>query len=517
MIRTNPQLFHEIFESIEEVVWVYDAVHDRIEYLSPSFARVWRRPDLPPPQTAAEWLALVHPVDRERMQSARADLRRSGTLDQTFRIITPDGTIRWIHDRGTATRDEQGQITRIFGVASDITDQRQLEDQLRQAQKMESMGQLASGVAHDFNNWLTVIIGYVELLGNSLEENSLGARYVDEIRRASERATGLTRQLLAFSRKEAVEPRVIDFNGLVADTQKMLRRLVGDDIAVEATLSPEVGLVKVDPTQWVQVLTNLAVNARDAMPTGGRLAIRTSTERVDGYTAARYPGVTPGPFICLTVSDTGCGMTDEVIAQVFEPFFTTKPAGKGTGLGLAVVYSVVRGTGGFVQLSSRVGGGTTFRLLVPEVHETTDTSDHVSAVTTGAGEGILVVDDEPSLREVACFTLQQHGYRVYSAGNGYEALRVLHKHAADVHVLFTDVVMPGMGGRDLVQEVTASWPHIHVIYTTGYTDDTRIRYGIENDEVPFLQKPYSPVELLTALRTALSEAAAAPAAESKGH
>ncbi len=502
-------LLHDIASTTNQVIWIWDAHSGAMRYVSRSYASVWQRPDEPAPQTIAALSETIHPVDRGRVRQSHQRSLETGGSVECYRITTREGSVRWIHERASVMRDADGRPLLVIGIAEDITERRQLEEQLRQAQKMESMGQLASGVAHDFNNWLTVIIGYVELLGNALPAESPSAKYVAEIRRASERASGLTRQLLAFSRKERIDPQVVNFNSLVADTQRMLRRLLGDDIILESRLAPGVGRVKVDPTQWVQVLTNLAVNARDAMPTGGRLTITTDAVTADASRLARHPGAAPGRFVCLSVADSGCGMTRDVVDRVFEPFFTTKPAGKGTGLGLTLVYGVVDGAGGFVEVESDAGRGTTFSLYIPEVQDPAEATVTQTTPQSGGGESILVVDDEPSLRDVACFTLRGYGYRVFQASDGVEALRVLDDHGPEIDILFTDVVMPGKGGREIVEAVTSSWPHIRVIYTSGYTDDAMVRYGIAHNEFAFLPKPYTPKGLLSTIHRVLQSAGGA--------
>lgn len=496
-LRASEERFRQIAESIAEAFWIMD--DGQVTYASPAVGTILGRPD--GPLTSEGWLAAVHPDDADRVGHRIRGLN-TVPADDVYRIVRPDGEVRWVRSRARSVRQDQGRAARMIGIIEDITEQRRLEEQLRQAQKMESMGQLASGVAHDFNNWLTVIIGYVELLGTMVPGDSMASKCVAEIRRASERATGLTRQLLAFSRKEAIEPRVVDVNALVADTQRMLRRLLGEDVTLTSTLSPVAGRIKVDPTQWAQVLTNLAVNSRDAMPKGGRLSIETESVLVDPERAAAH-NVASGRFVCVSVTDTGTGMPPEVQARVFEPFFTTKGAGKGTGLGLAVVFTSVERSGGFVELTSGLGRGTQFRLFVPEANEAPATASPPSSEEVTGSERVLVVEDEGSLRDVAGFTLKGYGYDVLLASGGEDAIRMLNEHGADIDVVFTDVVMPDKGGREVAEAAQAQWPHIKVIYTSGYTDDAMLRYGVAHAEVPFLQKPYTPRELLMKIRSVM--------------
>ncbi|MGE3706604.1 MAG: PAS domain-containing protein, partial [Vicinamibacterales bacterium] len=450
--------FRDIAESLSEAIWLLDMESGTMLYSNPALWALLGR-DPSPTFTVEDWLSAVHPDDAALTARRRDELRClvSGRSDAVYRIVRSNGEVRWVRSRASVTSSGAGgRGQRVIATFEDITESRATEQRLHQAQKMESMGQLASGVAHDFNNWLTVIIGYVELLATMVPGESMASKCVSEIRRASERATGLTRQLLAFSRNEPIEPRVVDVNLLVADTQRMLRRLLGEDITLVSALDPGAGRVKVDPTQWVQVLTNLAVNARDAMPTGGTLTIATSAATVDPERAAAH-GVPPGRYVCLSVSDTGCGIPREVQVRVFEPFFTTKAVGRGTGLGLAVVFAAVERSGGFLELTSSAGAGAQFRLYVPEALESPAAASVGPAGVIDGSERVLVVEDEGTLRDVACQTLRSHGYDVLQAADGAQAIGILAEHGADIDVLFTDVVMPDKGGREVVEAARARW------------------------------------------------------------
>ncbi|MDB5306446.1 MAG: Blue-light-activated protein [Gemmataceae bacterium] len=392
-------------------------------------------------------------------------------------------------------------------VARDVTGAKRLEEQYRQAQKMEAVGQLAGGIAHDFNNLLTIINGYSDLLLQSLPPADPSRALLAEIHRAGERSAGLTRQLLAFSRRQVLAPRVLDLNAVVADTEKMLRRVIGEDVRL--AIAPGHGLwpVRADSGQVEQVLLNLAVNARDAMPTGGRLTIETRNVELDDEYARAHPGARPGPHILLAASDSGCGMTPEVKARIFEPFFTTKGPGKGTGLGLATVYGIVTQSGGHIGVDSEAGVGTTFKVYLPRA----DGPVGGSKVRAGAlapprgAETVLLVEDDPGVRALTRHILAGCGYTVVEAGDGDEAARAAVRHAGPIHLLVTDVVMPGQGGRAVAERLLERHPGLKVLYVSGYTDDAVVRHGVLHEAVNFLQKPFSPVALAHKVREVLDK------------
>ncbi|MGH7171399.1 MAG: HDOD domain-containing protein [Gemmataceae bacterium] len=387
---------------------------------------------------------------------------------------------------------------------------RRSEEQLRQAQKMEAIGQLAGGVAHDFNNLLTIISGYSDLLLNGILGPQDSAREaVTEIRKAAERATTLTRQLLAFSRRQVLNPQVLVLNSVIQDMDKMLRRLIGEDVQLASLLAANLDAVKADPGQIEQVLLNLAVNARDAMPQGGRLTLETANVVLDETYTRSHPGIQPGPFVMLAVTDSGCGMDEATQARIFEPFFTTKGAGKGTGLGLATVYGIVKQSGGSIYVYSEVGRGTSFKVYLPRTEETSIAHLRPAGPTpparAGGQETLLIVEDDDSVRALTRTVLRGHSYNVIEAVDAEEALRWVEEHPQPIHLLVTDVVMPGMSGRALAERLSASRPELKVLYVSGYTDDAVVRHGLLEAEIAFLQKPFTPDALARKVRELLDQ------------
>ena len=391
------------------------------------------------------------------------------------------------------SRDGERHFT---GVLRDITARRQLEDQFRQAQKMEAVGRLAGGVAHDFNNLLTVINGYSEILIAGITADSPTWRPLVAILDAGERAARLTRQLLAFSRKSVVEPRLVDLNELVAEATSLLRRLIGEDIALSVITTMAPVRVMIDPGQLEQVLMNLAVNARDAMPTGGELSIETRAVECGAEANRLHPDLKAGSYVSLRVADTGCGMTTEVRDKIFEPFFTTKGIGKGTGLGLAVVHGVVQQSGGAIAVESMVGAGTAFTVFLPAASDT-DSSDALSItrVAPMGSETVLVVEDEDAVRTLVQDALEEKGYTVLSASSGQEALELLSGYSDAVDLMVTDVIMPGLSGREVAEAVRSSRPELRVLYMSGYTDDALDRHGLQGTDDQFIQKPFTTLTL----------------------
>jgi two-component system, cell cycle sensor histidine kinase and response regulator CckA len=384
-------------------------------------------------------------------------------------------------------------------------ERQQFEEQLRQSQKMEAIGSLAGGVAHDFNNLLSVILGYSDmLLGAPLEDVASTREDLSVIKKAAERAADLTRQLLAFSRKQVLETKVVELNDTIAQVDRIIRRVIGEDIELRMIPGDRLWRVSVDPGQIEQVIVNLIVNARDAMPTGGTLTIETANVELDNTYAAEHVGVTPGPHVMLAVSDNGCGMGKETQARIFEPFFTTKEVGKGTGLGLSTVFGIVKQSRGNIWLYSEPGKGTTFKVYLPRTDDLPVTSTSEPSVElAGGGETILLVEDEPEVRTLLRRILSQHGYSVIEAQDPHDALDHCARFPATIHLLVTDVVMPAMSGPQLVERIGALRPETKVLYISGYTDGTIVHHGILDAGVAFLQKPITPHALLSKVRDVL--------------
>jgi PAS domain S-box-containing protein len=401
---------------------------------------------------------------------------------------------------------QYGTVLGIIAVIGDITEQRQLEERLRHSQKMEAVGTLAGGVAHDFNNLLTIISGYSELLQSQLGPRNPLFPEVEEIKKAGERASSLTRRLLTFSRRQVVQPRLLDLNAVVNDVEIMLRRLIGANITMATFADPDLGAVKADPGQIEQIIVNLAVNARDAMPEGGSLTIRTRNVEVDQAYARRHPDLRPGMHAMLSISDTGTGMDERTQAHLFEPFFTTKDPGKGTGLGLPTVYGIVKQCGGHIRFASEPGRGTTFEVYLPlaSASAVAERARATASAPCRGSETVLLVEDEPAVRAMMREALTRQGYKVLEASGGFEALLLSEGLAATVHLLLTDVVMPGMGGRQLAEELRARSPNLRVLYVSGYTEDSAGK-EFQHERSSFLAKPFTPDVLLSRVRQVLED------------
>jgi PAS domain S-box-containing protein len=414
-----------------------------------------------------------------------------------------DGSMFAVRCDTHVVMDSEGFLEFLETFVEDVTERREMELQLRQGQKMEAIGRLAGGIAHDFNNLLGVISGYAELVSEQIDAEGEVHNSVEQIRKAAERASALTRQLLAFSRQQVLETRILDLNSIVEDMVKMLPRLLGEDVELQASLDPGLGAVKADQGQVEQVLLNLAVNARDAMPGGGKLAIRTGRVRFDSEVALKHPSMTPGDYVLLSVSDTGMGMDKQTQAHIFEPFFTTKERGRGTGLGLATVYGFVKQIGGYVWVESEPGIGTTFEIYLPVACEETPQKGPVAASTaSGRGEGtVLLVEDEESLRTLTRSILEQGGYTVIEACNGMEAIEIAKKASSPIHLLLTDMVMPGMNGRAVAEKVEELHPGIRVAFMSGYTGFTTREAASLNGII--IAKPFTRNILLQKLSEAL--------------
>jgi PAS domain S-box-containing protein len=487
-------------------LWEWNLLDDSVAYSDEWCAQVGcTRDELT--GTVEDALLRLHPDDAERARRAFADpvtfFEPSATLE--CRLRHADGAYRWMVCTASLYRDAEGVPRRVLGTNVDITDVKRLQEEFQQAQKMESVGRLAGGVAHDFNNLLSIIGGYAEIVMEHLRDDEVLRRDVEQIKRASDRAASLTRQLLAFSRRQVLQPVVVNVNQVITDAEKMLRRMIGEDIAIEVRLAPDLGPVLADPGQIEQVLMNLAVNARDAMPTGGNLLLETAETEVEPGGTVGAGGLPPGRYVRIRVRDSGAGMDAHTLEHLFDPFFTTKEQGKGTGLGLAVVYGVVKQSGGEVRVESSPGEGSTFDVYIP-VHTGQESSPAARTASDGplhGDETILVVEDEEVLRKLAQRVLSAAGYSVIAAASGNEARAMLDAHPGPVSLLLTDVVMPEMGGRAIAESLLETNPGIKVLYMSGYTDDVLSRHGVLEEGLHLLNKPFTPVRLLRSVREVL--------------
>ncbi len=494
-LTEREKLFTLISENAADMIAVVDTNGRRL-YNSPAYQKVlgYSAEEL----KNVSGLEQIHPEDRPRVIEAAEQAQSTGVGRRVeYRMRHKNGAWRTLESTASVIPNAQGEPEKLVIVNRDITERKQLEQQLYLSQKLEAVGRLSGGVAHDFNNLLGVIIGYGEALQKCLGAEDPLRECVDEIYKAGQRAASLTRQLLAFSRQQVLEPKVLDLNAVVSDFEKMLQRLIGEDVRLTTALSPDLGRVKADPGQLEQVIMNLAVNARDAMPQGGTLTVETSNSELDEAHAWRFPYVVPGHYVMLAVSDTGCGMDAETQAHIFEPFFTTKEKGKGTGLGLATVYGVIKQSGGYIWVESEPGKGTTFRIYFPRVEEAIQaTEEKMIPIERARGsQTVLLVEDEPSLRRLTCNLLKEVGYTVLEADSGTQAIEIARQYRDSIHLLLTDVVMPGMSGHVLAGHLVPLRPEMKVLYMSGYTDHAIAHRGVLEPGTMILRKPFTRDEL----------------------
>jgi two-component system cell cycle sensor histidine kinase/response regulator CckA len=507
-LRESEQRYRTLFESNPFPMLVYDpqtlailgangAAVERYEYTRQEFLGMTLRD-------------LRVPADLQALHEQVEKLRSTGESElHTSRHRTKDGAILEVEVTSRAV-EFAGRRVRL-ATMHDVTERKLLEEQFRQAQKMDAVGRLAGGVAHDFNNVLNVILGYAELTMRTMDESDRRRRNLTEIRKAGDHAASLTRQLLAFARGQVLQPRVLDLNAVVGEMERMVRRMIGEDLDLVTSLGADLGRVKADPSQIGQVILNLAVNARDAMPSGGKLTIETADAELDGRA---QPGLPPGRYVMLAVTDTGCGMPKSVQDHIFEPFFTTKEKDKGTGLGLATVYGIVKQSGGSIAVHSEVGRGSTFKIYLPRVEAPAEVvaSNPMVAEAPRGSETVLLVEDDPAVRGLTSAVLSDSGYHVLEAPGGHEAIALVEGYPSHIHLLLTDVVMPGMNGRELARRLQEMRPGLPTLYMSGYAPGAIVHQGVLDPGLAFIAKPMRPLDLTRKVREVLDAQPTAPSA-----
>lgn len=508
-LRESEERFREMAENIHEMFWSASVDGRQIFYASPAYEQIWKLPLAQLYARPAGWMEQVSRDDKPRLTRARESLAQGTAYNLEYRILQPDGTTRWIEEHGYPVRGPAGQVERIVGVALDITGRKQLEEQLQQSQKIDAIGQLAGGIAHDFSNVLTVINGYSNLLLDNHELPPAVAASLKHIYVAGGRAANLTRQLLIFSRKSYAQHQSVDLNDLIEVVTTMLKRMIGEHIRLELDLAHPLPRILADTSMIEQVLLNLVVNARDAMPKGGSLVVSTGSCETTADDCLRNPLAQPGAHVWLSVQDTGCGIPADVLPRIFEPFFTTKAEGKGTGLGLANVLSIARQHQGWVEAESEVGAGTLFRVFLPVAPEqSSETQTAIdNLLVQGGKEVILLVEDEEPVRAFARTVLQMHGYKVLEAVSGVEALDVWKRHRDRIALLVTDLVMPDeMSGLELADKLRAERPGLKVLFSSGYNPEMAEVALKTQAGYSFLHKPYQPKTLARMVRELLDNA-----------
>lgn len=500
-LLASEKRFNYLTDNLNQGVWFAQAQPPQVLYVNPAFERIWGIPAARFYDNPKLWRDCIHPDDRQPVTEAYDAEIANPTghdLQRLYRIVRPDGQVRWIHDRMVIHHTLTGEVDSLSGITEDITEAHELEDQLRQAQKMEAVGRLAGGVAHDFNNVMTVILGYSAVLLQELSQNSSARHFVQEIQRAGERCAALTNQLLAFSRKQMLHPVALDLHRVIRDLMALLKSLIGEHITIVLQLDAAPRWVKVDAVQLEQVLLNLAVNARDAMPHGGTLTIDTDQVFPDQVWGPGHGPRSARTYVRLRVHDTGAGIDAAAKPKIFEPFFTTKPLGQGTGLGLSTVYGIVHQSGGTIAVESAVGQGTTMTVFLPEVTLPRTALPPTSpALDNQPGtEVILLVEDEPSVRLLTQHILRTHGYTVHEAEDGFQALDLIRRQDLRIDLVVTDLVMPGMNGKELAMRLRGHFEGLKVLYMSGYSDNTSVTSDESQGQATFLQKPFSPDDLI---------------------
>ncbi|MCG3149081.1 MAG: Sensor histidine kinase RcsC [Verrucomicrobiae bacterium] len=506
-LREAETKYRTVVEQLPAITYIADySAEGKWNYVSPQISSILGFSITEWQADPTLWERQMHPDDRAKAIAAEQTSRQTGLpFSIEYRMHDRDGRVVWFADRGVVLCDLAGKTCSVHGVMLDMTDRKRLEQQFLQAQKVEAVGRLAGGVAHDFNNILTAILGYSELILRRVQPGDPIRVNGEQIQKAAERAASLTRQLLAFSRKQVLEPRVFNLNDVILDLEKMLRRLIGEDIQFISMLGPQLAMVRADPAQIEQVIMNLVVNARDAMPERGTLTLKTANVTIP--VGAPLQVVPAGDYVTFRVTDTGVGMTEETKAHLFEPFFTTKPVGAGTGLGLATCFGIIQQSTGHITVESELSKGTTFTIYLPAINTTVSVNEPAATepATPRGSERILLVEDEPAIRELAALELRELGYAVHTAGDGAEALEVLQATGGPVELLVTDVVMPKMGGPELADALRHRYRDTRVLFTSGYTADTIGRHGVLDEGISFLRKPFTSQTLARKVREVLDE------------
>jgi two-component system cell cycle sensor histidine kinase/response regulator CckA len=505
-LRASEERFRQVVENINEVFWMSDVAKNAIIYLSPGYERIWGRPCAEVYASSRAWIESIHADDRERVVNAAVTKQAAGTYDETYRILRPDGAVRWIRDRAYPVGGAGGRVARIVGVAADVTDQKKLEEQFLHAQRMEAIGTLASGVAHDLNNILSPMLMVAGILKLRPNTSARDLELLALVENSGQRGAGIIRQLLTFSRGLSGERGPLQPRHLVHEMTKIMGETFPRNIAIAESTATDLWTVVADATQLHQVIMNLCVNARDAMPAGGKLTIEAANVILEqNEVAALDPAARPGPYVRLQVRDTGTGIPPEIVNRIFEPFFTTKGVGKGTGLGLSTVVGIVRSHGGYMKVSSEIGRGSTFTVYLPAVGGKAGNPDGDPAMPPrGRGEQILVVDDEASIREATGSLLELHGYCVVLATDGKEALSAFLQHQGDVRLVLTDIMMPKMDGLALIRSVRLLAPALPIIATSGLDQSQNAEELARLGVGQVLAKPFVPAQLLKAIQDALA-------------
>ena len=508
-LRESEEKFLQLAENITDVFWITSPDREKVYYISRAYELIWGRSVADLYASPGQWLDAVLPVDRERVLAAFATLMgNEPNMSIEYQIACPDGTVRWIHNRGFQVRDAAGNVVRLTGIASDITERKQLEAQLFKSQKMETVGRLAGGVAHEFNSILTAIIGQSELLIEDLPRENPLVKNATEISKAANRAAGLTRQLLAYGRKQFLYPKELNLNEIVAGMEAMFRHLMGGDVDVRIVSDAGLHSVKADAGQIEQVIINMAINARDAMPHGGKLTLETANVIFPREGVSLNPEMKPGDYVMLAITDTGTGMSAEVKAHVFEPFFSTKEVGRGPGLGLATCYGIIKQSGGHINVYSEPGRGTTFKIYLPQVPGEILAPPPLPKTPDlpHGTETILLVEDDAALCEMAAQLLRRLGYSVLAASNGMNALQLVEQRGKEpIDLLFTDMVMPQLNGKELSESVLALHPETGVLFTSAYTENAMFHQEVLSPGVAILQKPFTPSSLARKVREVLDQ------------